>query len=217
MWSALRQLKVNQRGRIELPNADGTTSGAEGVVRAVSESSIRIEFGSNEHVPDLARGAKVTFKFWDLFGLHRGETRIASVSTKNPNELEIAMPLDFELTQKRKFFRMDAQVPVTLWRGPTLENVTHATTEDVTPGGMRFVSTERMSIGDRLRVRLDFATRGGDERVSIFAEANVVRSVARSEDVATLFAVSVAFVALTESDQAKIALLLFEAQRRVPS
>lgn len=217
MWSPLRQLKVNQRGRIELPTADGSTVGAEGVVRAVSESSIRIEFGSGEAVPAFECGTRVTFKFWDLFGLHRGESRIAHVSEHNPHELEIAMPSDFELTQKRKFFRMDAHVPVVIRRARFPKIVTNAITEDVTPGGMRFVSTERLEAGESLDVRLDFATHDGDARVSIPAVAKVVRVTERPSDSASLHAVSVEFVGLSEGDQARIALLLFEAQRRVPS
>lgn len=219
----LRELKLNQPGRIELLGAP-SKSGVDGTVRQISREAILLELRDAEGAPEFQVGQRVTFKYWDVFGLHRGETEITRVSPRKPTELSVAPPDHVELTQKRKFFRVNVSVPVTLKRrapseSPPLE--TH--TEDLTPAGMRVTSNAPFEAGEVVDAILDFSASTGDA-TPVHAIARVVRAgkLVRDAQAASatattgdLFTASVQFLDLTETEQSRISLLLFELQRHV--
>lgn len=229
MIHPLRQLKVNQRGRIELSDPP---RGADGIVRAVSDDAISLELADTPERLGLSVGQRVTFKYWDLFGLHRGDTCVTELSA--PNTLSLAPPEELELTQKRKFYRVHVDLPVTLTIDGEPSAELLVTSEDLTPAGMRFRSTRPFRVGDAVTVRIEVPVRAAGARGPVVTHARVVRvdgttsegTAAATRDgsagegegepeTARARSVSVEFVGISEEDQVRIALLLFEVQRRV--
>jgi len=214
MMNPLRELKLNQPGRIEplgTAEAGGLASrGFDGTVREVSSERIVLELRDEPpHTPRFEVGQRVALQYWDVFGLHRGVTEVTRVSPTRPNELAIAPPETVELTQKRKFFRVHVSVPVrlTLADGRVLE--TH--TDDLTPAGMRVTSPQILAPGDEARARIDFARATAEPTEPVYTAARVVRAAAVPHGWTT----SLVFPSIPETEQVRISLLLFALQRRV--
>lgn len=231
MMNPLRELKLNQPGRIE-PVGAPSKSGVDGTVRQISKEAILLELRDGEGVPEFQVGQRVTFKYWDVFGLHRGETEITRVSPRKPTELSVAPPDHVELTQKRKFFRVNVSVPVSLRRRSLSTASTSSSaasvaagaldthTEDLTPAGMRVTTGTPFEVGEIVDATIDFSASTGDA-TPVHAVARVVRAGRLARDArdapptGELFTASVQFLDLPEAEQSRISLLLFELQRHV--
>jgi hypothetical protein len=218
MMNPLRELKLNQPGRIE-PVGAPSRSGVDGTVREISKEAILLELRDSADQSEFRVGQRVTFKYWDVLGLHRGETEVTRVSGRKPVELQVAPPDRVELTQKRKFFRVNVSVPVSLRRSGSSDDASfvHTRTEDLTPAGMRVTAPVAFQVDELLDVRIDFSASTGDSTAPVHATARVVRTGEVPGSRGELFTASVQFLALPESEQMRVSLLLFELQRHVTS
>jgi hypothetical protein len=221
MMNPLRELKLNQPGRIE-PLGAPTKNGVDGTVRQISKELILLELRESNEAPEFQVGQRVTFKYWDVFGLHRGETEIMGVSPRRPTELSVAPPDRVELTQKRKFFRVNVSVPVVIQRRTANTNAApeaplKTRTEDLTPAGMRITSPRSFEVGEIVEATIDFAASTGDATpVNVISRVvragRIVRDAPADTD---SFTTSVQFLDLPDEEQSRISLLLFELQRHI--
>jgi len=168
--------------------------------------SVGVPFEHGELVP-LREGTKVKLTFCD-------ETAIYSFKGRILQRIAIPVPIFiFELpdtvdkVQRRNFVRVPALFPIT-FRMVTREGLSdpqNATMLDMSGGGMRFTTKERLDNNSLLYVQIFLPT--GE----LQAPVRVIRSVRIEES--KLYSVSTEFHEISERERDKIIRCVFDIQR----
>jgi hypothetical protein len=209
--SVHRLLHERQAVRLEFPDCSGVS--VEATVSRLAEHLLWLECAAGEAVPALSVGARVLVRCWDPFGAYCASTRVAEIAASPPVQFAVEAAGPLETTENRRFYRVRVQIPFVFStlkgassRVPSSGQTADAVTQDVSPGGLRFCTSQPLMIGDRLALRLTYLA----ERLEV--EGRVVRAlVSRGSGER---AISVEFLNAGDSVQIKLVRLIFAEQQR---
>jgi hypothetical protein len=138
--------------------------------------------------------------------------------SRAPGERRFSPLADNAGAESRRFFRVSVRLPVSFVVLPqdAPPPASRATTKtiDVTPGGVSFVTPERLAIGDRLDLALTlYLPTQTTVPYKIRTTAEVVRVSSHTVDDGEAFLVGVELSGITEFEQMLLARFLFDVQR----
>jgi hypothetical protein len=211
MSRAPRFLQEGQPVRLELPGQ--SSSSIEATIHEISEHLLWLDCAIDS-VISLRVGQHVVLRCWDPFGAYCALTQITQLADTSPPlrtriAVEAAVPV--EASDNRRFYRVNVHVPfVFAARGG---DEAKATTIDLSPGGLKFSTTQPFAAGDSIEIRLPYGAS------SIELEGRVVRALvpATRADASRGRSICVEFSGASDEDQLKIVRLIFEHQQRAGS
>lgn len=155
-----RSLQTNQLIRLEVAaDPSSTVTGADGIILDMFSEKISIGFPDLEACPAaFVSGAPAVVKVTDHFGIHWANTRIVQATSGREFAVLIERPEQFETTQQRRFFRVTASVNITFSvvktdnpEGQGKRDLP-AVTDDLSAGGLRFLTPLALAVGDIVHV-----------------------------------------------------------------
>jgi c-di-GMP-binding flagellar brake protein YcgR len=206
-------LREGQLVRLEFSNP-GAASGVDATVTQISEHIVWLELApSAPGALPLEPGERIAVRCWDRFGVYHALTQVVERAKDNPLRVAVESAVPVEASDNRRFFRVNVHVAMSVSpvkvSDPALAAAKHdieATTVDLSPGGLKFLTSLRLMVGDKLAFRLPYGAE------SIELEGRVVRVAAsKSEDE---YAVSVELLNVSAGDEFKIVRLIFEMQHK---
>ncbi|MEA2696159.1 MAG: PilZ domain [Myxococcales bacterium] len=221
------RLRVGQDIRLSVQDAL-TYGEIQGSILQLGKKQLMLAFPSYRDLPGVLAGASAVLSFWDDFGLHQGKTHLVAVTTKPYPGAIIERPRNFVTRQKRGYFRLatslaitfaplaPAAVPALALASPTraLETL-RAVTEDISAGGVRFRTSQGLTVGAVLRLGIDFPR--GEQTLKndlVALDGRVVRVTSVVVEDETQLTVSCQFQNVRETDRDRLVKLLLDLQRR---
>lgn len=209
-------LRVGQDIRLSVQ--DALTQGElQGTVLQIGKRQLMLAFPQYRELPGVMVGANAMLSVWDDFGLHRGRSRMLVVTTKPYPGAIVERPRIFTTQQQRGYFRVATSLAISFTpvAAPPETLASRAVTEDISAGGLKFRTRERLMVGADLHLGVEIPL--GDQATSreqVALDGRVVRVASVHIEDEDQYAVSCQFERLRDSERDRLVKLLLDLQRR---
>jgi hypothetical protein len=201
--------------------ATGMPSRVKGVVASVGASALTVEFADLPAAPACwVVGSRAVVGYGDSEGMHYCETLIIEVTRTPLVTLRLRGLVEVSVEQRRKFLRIPARFPlsVTIVDSTEPEAIGAAdedcVTEDLSAGGMRFLTRLQLRVGDILYTSLSVRSMRLPSVEVFHLSGTVVRLCSSYPASAGRRSVACEFVFLQDAEQSRLVRLVQRLQPR---
>ncbi|MDR9757543.1 MAG: flagellar brake protein [Thermacetogeniaceae bacterium] len=159
-----------------------------------------------EAVP-IKIGEKITVNYWSGTKFYTFKSEVTAVNKGYQQTITVLWPRRIEHLQRRNFLRVQAEIPITFALAEG-DDIYHASTLDISGGGVLIKSPVKLQINDQLDMQLTIPDRG-----VIDTGGKVVRCEESKGCGGQFFLVGVDFTAINERDRERIIAFVFERER----
>jgi hypothetical protein len=192
-----------------------------GVVAAVLPDTvvIRLPLCGAVLPASIAVGAKVTLRVAMELGAHMTDTSIKGVLTSPYVAVVLATPGEFKTVQQRKYFRLCATMPLSCMvsassnKATVGKSDTAAMSQDLSSGGIRFVTVLAVEIGDKVDVALKVQSNPKQPPNVVKLLGTVKRVVLAERNGKTAYSVGLEFAFANRREEDAMVTLMMEFQR----